>query len=232
MGRGKPTKAAGDVSNKHLYSRMSYLYQAASYLSTQHAQQISPEVHPNVSLTKEDCPRPIAEVASANQGKAVTNIHLSTTSQESKHNEPVCSPTLNLPLSRHLLSNLRTISHKGQIRLSPSIKRSICKKCESLLIPGSSSTHRVDNQSRGGKKPWADVLVVRCNACGTEKRFPVGAKKNPKGRLRERGEGLAGIAEDKEEGEEYVLWSERPDVVMNPKIENAANGTMNRGVTS
>ncbi|KAH0543202.1 hypothetical protein FGG08_002463 [Glutinoglossum americanum] len=229
MGKGKPTKTAAGVTNKHLYARASYLYQAASYLSTQHAHQIpspSSDVHTNVSVTQEDRPGlvSIPDIGSTEQDEMVLSDGLSTTFQGSQHNKPTSWPTHNLPLSRHLLSNLRTISHKGQIRLSPSIKRSICKRCESLLIPGCSSTHRVENQSRGGKKPWADVLVVRCSACGTEKRFPAGAKKNPKRELRARGDGLASAREGggKDEREEYVLWSERPDVVIKSKLENTA----------
>ena len=69
---------------------------------------------------------------------------------------------------------------KSQIRLSPAIKRSLCKRCDALLVSGSDSTSRLENKSRGGKKPWADVLVVTCNSCGTVKRFPVGAKRQSK----------------------------------------------------
>jgi ribonuclease P protein subunit RPR2 len=229
MGKGKHTKATVGATNKHLYSRISYLYQAASYLSTQHIHQKaaqSPDAHPSTNLTQGDCPNSAftPEAGSTKQGEASTSGP-PTISQDSKHNKPDPPPTLNLPLSRHLLSNLRTISHKGQIRLSPSIKRSICKKCASLLIPGSSSTHRVDNRSRGGKKPWADVLVIRCNACGTEKRFPVGAGMNPKSKQRGKGEGPVGVEEDNVRGADYVLWSERPDVAVDPKIENTASGT-------
>ncbi|KAH0555684.1 hypothetical protein GP486_006371 [Trichoglossum hirsutum] len=230
MGKGKPAKATAGVTNRHLYSRMSYLYQAASYLSTQHVHRKkssqSPDVHPSTNLSQGDRPESAfePEVGSTTQGEASTSGP-PTTSQDHKHNEPISSPALNLPLSRHLLSNLRTVSLKGQIRLLPSIKRSICKRCASLLIPGSSSTFRVENKSRGGKKPWADVLVVRCNACGTEKRFPVGAGRNPKSKQREREVGVAGVKEDDARGAGYVLWSERPDVVVNSKTENTASGT-------
>jgi len=40
-------------------------------------------------------------------------------------------------------------------------------------VPGTTCTHRVENKSKGGKKKWADVLVVECQ-CGMVKRFPVG----------------------------------------------------------
>jgi len=55
------------------------------------------------------------------------------------------------------------------------VKALLCKRCDVLLVPGSTSSVTVENASRGGKKPWAEVEVVRCLACGAEKRFPVGA---------------------------------------------------------
>jgi ribonuclease P protein subunit RPR2 len=43
-----------------------------------------------------------------------------------------------------------------------------------MLIAGVSSACFIENKSRGGKKPWADVLVVRCQTCSHETRYPVG----------------------------------------------------------
>jgi ribonuclease P protein subunit RPR2 len=222
MARGKAAKPSVGAPNKHLYSRMSYLYQAAFYLSAPHIHQApSSDAQPGANVAGEDShgPASFPEMPNTEEGFEASN----SGSRGSKHHGNISLTTLNMPLSRRLLSNLRAISRKGQIRLSPSIKRSICKRCETLLIPGSTSTHRVDNPSRGGKKPWADVLVVQCIACGTEKRFPVGAKKQLGRKLRERGEELAGATEDHKAEGGYVLWSERPDVVIDTRTEDAAN---------
>lgn len=110
------------------------------------------------------------------------------------------SPTIDpTPLSRFYLSTARTVAQKSVLRLSPNLKQTICRRCDALLIPGTTSTHRIENNSRGGRKSWADVLVVGCNACGTVKRFPVGmeAKKRPG----------------------WKLWSERLDVAIGSKEE-------------
>jgi ribonuclease P protein subunit RPR2 len=94
-------------------------------------------------------------------------------------------------LSNFYVSHLRSIAKKNVLRLDPAVKRTICKRCEALLIPGVSSRERIENQSKGGKKRWADVLVVECNACGTVKRFPVGMDefKAMKGQLKYRPKG-------------------------------------------
>ncbi|KAF2116627.1 RNAse P Rpr2/Rpp21/SNM1 subunit domain-containing protein [Lophiotrema nucula] len=76
-----------------------------------------------------------------------------------------------------LTSHLRAVSRKAQTRLSTKLKRSICKTCDSVLIPGRTANFFTENRSKGGKKPWADVLVIQCNACHSKKRFPVGAER-------------------------------------------------------
>ncbi|PSN63740.1 Rpr2-domain-containing protein [Corynespora cassiicola Philippines] len=81
------------------------------------------------------------------------------------------------PLAIQLGSHLQTVSRKGQVRLSADIKRTVCKSCSTLLVPGRTSTQEIENKSKGGKKPWADVLVIVCLTCGAKKRFPVGAKR-------------------------------------------------------
>jgi ribonuclease P protein subunit RPR2 len=67
---------------------------------------------------------------------------------------------------------MRGVSLKTQLRLPVEVKRSVCKRCDTLLIPEVNSTEEIRNASRGRRKPWADVRVVRCSTCGTEKRFP------------------------------------------------------------
>lgn len=79
------------------------------------------------------------------------------------------------PQQRHLVSHLRGVSRKSVIRLTSEVKHSICKRCDIILVPGQTSQLVLENSSRHEAKPWAEVLVIRCNACGTAKRFPVGA---------------------------------------------------------
>lgn len=89
-------------------------------------------------------------------------------------------------LSRALARNVDLISKKAVTKLSPSIKRTICKKCQTLLIPGVSETIKVENESRENK-PHSDILVHTCHTCGRKKRFPIGKNR------------------------QYVLFSEKDD---------------------
>jgi ribonuclease P protein subunit RPR2 len=146
MAKGKTSKGAGSVPNKALHSRVSYLYQAAAYLATQ-------QQHSTTIPTESE---PQDAQSTAKTGNIQENSYLD-------------------PASRRLISDLRAVSHKIQMRVSPAVKHSICKNCDSMLIDGSTCTNEVENKSKGGKKRWADVLVLKCNTCGFEKRFPVGA---------------------------------------------------------
>lgn len=78
--------------------------------------------------------------------------------------------------SHHLLNQLRGVAKKSQIRLGKDVKHSICKRCDALLLSGHSSSLVLVNDSKGGKKPWADVYEVKCLTCQSVKRFPAGGK--------------------------------------------------------
>ncbi|KAJ9155485.1 hypothetical protein NKR23_g1698 [Pleurostoma richardsiae] len=146
------SKTPGGVSNRPIYSRVSFLYQAAAYLA-------APQQH-----------------AQAHQAGDVQDgrqeIHAQTSQLQG--------------MSRRLATDLRTVAQKTLIRVSPEMKRTICKYCDTLLVEGKTCTSVVENMSKGGKKPWADILVLRCNTCGGEKRFPVQAPRQKRRAIRER----------------------------------------------
>ncbi|KAM5366056.1 hypothetical protein ACJZ2D_010734 [Fusarium nematophilum] len=147
------------VQNRIIYYRTSYLYQAATYLAKQQRQ------------TKQD--------ASAKS---------SSRSDEHSASSPTARGQKALQnMSRHMVSSMRAVALKAQIRQSPSMKQTICKFCDALLIEGETCTSTVENASRGGRKPWADVLTIRCKTCGNAKRYPVSAPKQTRKTLRNPG---------------------------------------------
>ncbi|XP_067254710.1 ribonuclease P protein subunit p21 [Chanodichthys erythropterus] len=80
----------------------------------------------------------------------------------------------NTELARFYCFTQKTISKRLVLRQDPSVKRTICKKCCTLLVPGVTSTVR---QKRGPRRQRK--TVVRCLSCGLTKRFP----NNPKYKL-------------------------------------------------
>ncbi|KAH6710892.1 RNAse P Rpr2/Rpp21/SNM1 subunit domain-containing protein [Leptodontidium sp. 2 PMI_412] len=145
----------GSVPNKALYSRVSYLYQAAAYMAT---------LQPHSQ---------IMESRTTANGKGRCEGDSEMTSEESRATQP----PLSQPASRRLVSDLRAVSHKVLMRISPAMKHSLCKNCDTMMIDGSTCTSEIENRSKGGKKPWADILVRRCNTCGLAKRFPLAVER-------------------------------------------------------
>ncbi|KAK9322534.1 RNAse P Rpr2/Rpp21/SNM1 subunit domain-containing protein [Lipomyces orientalis] len=81
------------------------------------------------------------------------------------------------PLSRFYASQMKSVARKGVIRLDPNIKRSICKRCDTVLIPGRTCAIAIENGSVN-TVPHADVLTHTCKVCGGQKRFPVGQNRD------------------------------------------------------
>ncbi|RXM99614.1 Ribonuclease P protein subunit p21 [Acipenser ruthenus] len=72
----------------------------------------------------------------------------------------------NVELARFYCHTERTISRRLVLRQDPSVKRTVCKKCCSLLIPGVTATVRQRKYNRRQR-----LTVVRCLSCGQTKRF-------------------------------------------------------------
>lgn len=158
MAKAKTSKGeSANIPNKHLHARLSFLHQAATYLA----------VAGNVK-------------ASEPQTKSTSNEARNGSEYQTADPSTLCEKANNhhgLEAMR-LLSQLRGVSRKTQIRLAPTMKHTLCKRCDSLLVPGKTSTERVVNESKDGRKPWADVLEIECVKCGTIKRFPVGMSRD------------------------------------------------------
>lgn len=180
MAKFKGSKGGHSVTQKHLHARISYLFQASNYFSTISHHQEQP-------LREKDGPVKY-------DGSNFSNVtqHYSTKIRSEKKETPTkTSRALSFPnskassnLSCQMASHMRAVSLKSQIRLSSNVKRLVCRRCDNLLMPGELSTERLENLSKNGAKPWADVLVLTCNSCGTEKRYPVGAKRQPRKAVR------------------------------------------------
>ncbi|XP_030060018.1 ribonuclease P protein subunit p21 isoform X1 [Microcaecilia unicolor] len=71
----------------------------------------------------------------------------------------------NVELARFYCHTQKTISKRLVLRQDPSVKRTICKRCYSLLLPGITATVR-QRRHYGQRR-----TVVRCLSCGLTKRF-------------------------------------------------------------
>lgn len=158
-------KGKGKNVHGHIRARLDYLHRAAAYLqsttlsSRQQTQQGNNE---DKAASDEKSTRTVPHF-----------LNPSAAAPEKVDEKQEATTTNHLPnLSRAYISNLRGVSLKTQLRLPRDVKRSFCKRCDTLLVPGVNCTEEIRNASRDGRKPWADVRVVRCTTCFTEKRYP------------------------------------------------------------
>jgi ribonuclease P protein subunit RPR2 len=172
MGR-KQNEKSRSVKSRHVYSRLSFLYQAATHFTQRQPEPVASEI----------------------QGVG----HASD-----KSTPPRKAPRYD-GMARMLATDLRTIALKMQLRLSPAMKSKVCRYCDTILVEGTTCSVVMENKSKGGKKPWADVMVWKCESCGREKRYPVNAKRQPKRSRRQSGqENLAVKIATASEGDEIA----------------------------
>lgn len=148
--KGKQSKS--DV-NKSLRSRVEFLDRASQYL---HAHANLDEKQ-DVQVNGPDSAKPQLESDSKS-----TKLQMRGSGRS-------------LGAGRYFAAQMRATSRKSQVRIAQDMKRSTCKRCDARLDTTNDYTEVLENPSRNGRKPWTAVRVITCNACGTPKRFPVGA---------------------------------------------------------
>ncbi|EKV10032.1 RNAse P, Rpr2/Rpp21 subunit [Penicillium digitatum] len=168
--KGKKEVKNSKNSQSHIRARLDYLHQAAAYFQGKStlAQGQNAKVQSNEHTSV------ASHVDLGDIGHTVDTQRQVWSMTQKKTQEPLRN------ISRVCVSHLRAVAMKTQMRLPVTLKRSVCKRCDTILMPGVTCSHETRNASRGGKKPWADVLVVRCLSCGTEKRFPRTEKRGKK----------------------------------------------------
>lgn len=176
MAKGKTGDGA---PNKHLRARVAYLHQVATYLTSQIG------VENGSAATLEDQSHGTQDDAqnySIKEGNGSGNSDLIQPSPDSN----TLSMAKSSPLSSgsRLSSHLKQVARKSQIRLDRDMKHQICKRCSTVLVDGTSCQSFVENRSKDQKKAHANVAVRRCEVCGAQKRFPIGATRQSKSSTR------------------------------------------------
>ncbi|KAH3672100.1 hypothetical protein WICPIJ_010144 [Wickerhamomyces pijperi] len=129
------------------------------------------------------------------------------------------------PLQQMVTHTLHHTSLRSQAKLDPNVKRTYCKKCHTLLIPG--LTMRMELMDEG---KLSECLVWRCEkeGCGAVRRFPVGRKSRKNKGNNKKGDNQSNMSvdlsidnsiadqsqgdqKDEDEEEEFVLFTDRPE---------------------
>ncbi|KAL5339632.1 RNAse P Rpr2/Rpp21/SNM1 subunit domain-containing protein [Aspergillus crustosus] len=157
MAKVKAKKGSAGGFNSHIRARINYLHSAAIYLQST---KKTPDATISEGVAKPEDELQSDPAQNASPVKPTAHSHSSR-------------------VARSFVSQMRGVSLKSQLRLPVEKKRSFCKRCDTLLAAGT-YTEEIRNPSRGARKPWAEIRVVRCNICGTGKWFPRTDKRSQK----------------------------------------------------
>ncbi|KAI0645803.1 RNAse P Rpr2/Rpp21/SNM1 subunit domain-containing protein [Trametes meyenii] len=142
----EPTANLNSVANRDIVQRINFLYQASTYLNS-----LSQSLPP----TTEDVKQPPAAKYNGSmrrKGKKKTALrHPHDTSE----------------LSRSYINTMRIVGQKTMVRMDPSIKRTLCKGCDAVLLPGSTATVRIKTLPSHGQ-----AVIYTCLTCNISRRIP------------------------------------------------------------
>ncbi|KAF8623285.1 hypothetical protein AX15_006433, partial [Amanita polypyramis BW_CC] len=82
-------------------------------------------------------------------------------------------------LSRAHVHTIIMVGKRATVKMDPSIKRTLCKSCKSVLVPGAIVIIRI---KRSSSHKYA--LVPKCMKCGYARRMPAPERKGWDGRGR------------------------------------------------
>ncbi|KAH9948932.1 Rpr2-domain-containing protein [Amylocystis lapponica] len=158
-GDQEPSASLSSVSNRDIIQRINFLYQASTYLS-------SIAVRPATIQPRD--PEPTKPCICGTPG-CTTVVHTSDTLRKEKHRKRRTArhPASAADLSRSYVKAMHLIGKKTTVKMDPALKRTLCKGCFSVLIPGSTATVRVHPSPSHGHS-----MAYTCTACHTVRRIP------------------------------------------------------------
>ncbi|KLO18402.1 Rpr2-domain-containing protein [Schizopora paradoxa] len=181
------------VPNRDILQRLNFLYQASFYLTELSAstssQQFDQRVSSCTGKRKQKRASSIHEDLPVNQEQTaqVKNLDIQSASEpmqvdheplqrrrdhKRKSRKDVKSSS---HISRAYLKSMRIIGQKTMVRLDPDVKRTICRGCNSLMLPG--VTANVRSKARS---PRIHNISYICKTCSSSRRFPIPIQKTSK----------------------------------------------------
>ncbi|KAJ4493760.1 RNAse P Rpr2/Rpp21/SNM1 subunit domain-containing protein [Lentinula edodes] len=132
------------ISNRDVIQRLNFLYQASVYLHNIHSSSQSTPVSSSSQPVNES-------TSKKNEGK------------KSKKKRIV---QLN-DLSRSYIETMKSVGTKTTVQVDPSVKRTLCKGCNAVLVPGSTASVRTRRSSTHGH-----IMIYTCSGCKHHSRIP------------------------------------------------------------
>jgi len=145
------------VTNRDILQRLNFLYQASTYLNSL---QAGPSRTPQSKAPVDRSTDAVHDIASP--GTTASSKKDKRREQNRRRH-----PTTYTDLSRSYVQSMKTIGTKTNVRMDPSVKRTLCKGCNIVLVPGSTAAVRIKSSSAHGH-----VMTYSCLLCNHVRRIP------------------------------------------------------------
>ncbi|KAF8345514.1 RNAse P Rpr2/Rpp21/SNM1 subunit domain-containing protein [Amanita rubescens] len=162
----EPIPNPASIPNKDIIQRLNFLYQASVYLTN-----LSYDVPPT------NVPSGTTSSALRRRHRGACTSKTKTKNLRSKQSRRRLRTADEL--ARAYVDTMTMIGKRATVKMDPSIKRTLCKSCKSVLVPGMSVIVRVKRSSS-----HKHALVLKCVKCGYAKRVPAPGRKGWDGRGR------------------------------------------------
>ncbi|OSX66023.1 hypothetical protein POSPLADRAFT_1133002 [Postia placenta MAD-698-R-SB12] len=148
------TVTINGVANRDILQRLNFLYQASTYLNS-------------------IAPHPTDEPITNYMGEPLTCKERKTEMRRQQRH-----PATTSDLSRSYVKSMKIIGQKATVRMDPSVKRTICKKCNTVMVSGTTADVRIRTSPVHGH-----VVCYICKSCSTSRRIPAPPVLDPDAQL-------------------------------------------------
>jgi len=154
------------VVNRDILQRLNFLYQASTYLeSISRQSDVRPKARVESSI--EEVPADASGSVTSTlptAGLPKTLLARRERHQERQHKRRVIQAA---DIGRGYIRAMRLIGQKTTVKMDPTVKRTLCKGCDTVLIPGLSATVRVN-----GSNNHRHLVTTSCLRCKSSRRIP------------------------------------------------------------
>ncbi|KAH8992756.1 Rpr2-domain-containing protein [Lactarius hatsudake] len=148
------------VVNRDILQRLNFLYQASTYLeSISCNSDVRPKVDSATDTTE--------GVPTGASGSARSTAGLAKAQLGRKERRRKRRVILAADIGQGYVRAMRLIGQKTTVKMDPTVKRTLCKGCDTVLIPGLSATVRVN-----GSNNHRHLVTTTCLRCKSSRRIP------------------------------------------------------------
>ncbi|KAA1471748.1 Rpr2-domain-containing protein [Dentipellis sp. KUC8613] len=168
------------VSNRDVLQRLNFLYQASAYLDSisTSPRPLPPVAKPDPQVTGSDTTLPPICTCVLCMGIIPPEDRMPPKESKKLRRKRERKATIGRELSTSdiAMSYVRCMKQVGQkttVKMDPSVKRTLCVACDTVLVPGVSSSVRL-NASRNGR-----TIVTTCLRCKRHRKIPAPPTQDP-----------------------------------------------------